>query len=70
MDAALNISSNVEVIQSIEENLNWAWWCIPVIPDLRKLRQGDYKLGDTLRYMERLSLKKSIINGRICIDYM
>jgi hypothetical protein len=25
-------------------NCRWAWWCMPVIPTLRRLRQEDLKL--------------------------
>jgi hypothetical protein len=39
-----------------------AWWCIPIIPSLRKLRQKDHKFETNIAlnigYIMRTSLKK------------
>ena len=32
------------------------WYCMPVIPKLRHLRQGDYEVKASLGYIARLSL--------------
>jgi hypothetical protein len=36
----------------------WEWWYTPVIPELRKARQEDFKVKDSLGYIMRSCLKK------------
>jgi hypothetical protein len=36
----------------------WAWWYIPVIPALRRLRQEDYEYEASLNYIAKFCLKK------------
>jgi hypothetical protein len=42
-----------EIGESRREAHCWAWWCTPVIPVLRELRQEDLELGASLGYIER-----------------
>jgi hypothetical protein len=34
-----------------------AWWCIPVIPELRRVRQEDHEFETSLSYKEIPCLK-------------
>jgi hypothetical protein len=40
-----------------------AWWCTPILPALRRLRQEDWKFKDSLGYITRPCLKKK--EGRV-----
>jgi hypothetical protein len=37
--------------------LGWVWWCTPVIPALRRLREEDQELEASLGYLVRPYLK-------------
>jgi hypothetical protein len=37
----------------------WAWWCVPVIPALRRLRHEDLEFKASWGYTERCYLKKN-----------
>jgi hypothetical protein len=40
---------------------NQVWWCTPVIPALRRLRQEDHELKASLNYIMSFCLKKKSI---------
>jgi hypothetical protein len=40
-----------------KEITNWAWWCMPIIPGLAKLRQEDLEFEVSLSYTARPCLK-------------
>jgi hypothetical protein len=42
------------------------WWCISILPALRKPRQEGCKLGARLGYIARLCQKKKRKEGRMC----
>jgi uncharacterized membrane protein len=46
--------------KSISVNIEWAWWYIPVIPALGRLRQEDQELEASLDYKAKPCLTKSI----------
>jgi hypothetical protein len=39
---------------------SWVWWCMPVIPALRRWRQEDHELKASLHYIVRSYLKKRV----------
>jgi hypothetical protein len=43
---------------------SWAWWYTPVIPALRRLRQGNCELEASLGYIVSTCLKKEEEGGR------
>lgn len=50
----INIKLLVIPIQK-RDSLSWAWWCSPVIPDLRRLvQEGSYKFQASLGYIMSL----------------
>jgi hypothetical protein len=38
---------------------SWAWWCIPVIPALKRWKQKDQEFKASMSYMARPCLKKT-----------
>jgi hypothetical protein len=44
-------------------NRSWAWWCMPIIPEHRRMRQEDHKMEPGLGYTVKLCLKKSVTGG-------
>jgi hypothetical protein len=40
--------------------MSWAWWCMPVIPALGRLKWDDWEFKASLGYIVRLCLKKNI----------
>jgi hypothetical protein len=42
----------------METFIIWARWCTPIIPGLRRLKQEDVTFEASLRYIERLCLRK------------
>lgn len=43
----------------------WAWWSMPIIPELRKLRQEDLKLDIRVGYIVKLCLETKQILGNV-----
>lgn len=43
----------------------WAWWPMPIIPELRKLRQEDLKLDIRVGYIVKLCRETKQILGNV-----
>jgi hypothetical protein len=45
-------------LDPLNSHCHQEWWCIPVIPALRRLRQEDCKFEVSLNYIDTISRKK------------
>jgi hypothetical protein len=45
--------------ESLKIHSHWAWWCLPVISALGRLRQEDCEFKASLSYIVRTCLKKN-----------
>jgi hypothetical protein len=47
---------------AIKYVLSWAWWCMPVIPELGRLRQEAHEFKASLGFIGKPYLKKKCFN--------
>jgi hypothetical protein len=58
---ASEADSDMERLLKVLRNLNkysWVWWCRPVIPALRSLRQENCEFESSLSYIDPVSQMK------------